>query len=189
MRIVVTWSCQRRSSVAVGAVSYGWWWAARDRSDQACRARCAASVPMYRGSSCGRIGQSAASGSTGVGVPRRGRPIRSRRPFRHPADLYPILAQAGHTLSWEEYVRASAPTPDDTNTLHIPDGVPMLLIRRYTRDQHGTTLAMEETRLPGHDTQLAYTLTPTRTTKARPRATPGVTAPSATAKAGYPRRG
>jgi len=80
-------------------------------------------------------------------------PALTDDPFRHPAELYPILAQAGHTLSWEEYVRASAPTPDDTNTLHIPDGAPMLLIRRYTRDSHdATTLAMEETRLPAHDT-------------------------------------
>jgi DNA-binding GntR family transcriptional regulator len=64
-------------------------------------------------------------------------------------------------LRWVEHVRATIPTPDDTTTLHIPTGLPVLITRRVTTDTHGRPIAMEETRRSAEDTQLTYLQTPT----------------------------
>jgi hypothetical protein len=65
-------------------------------------------------------------------------------------------------------VRATAPTPDDTNTLHVPTTAAVLITRRLITDTHGRTLAMEETRRGGEDTQLTYPLTPLTPTDTPP---------------------
>ncbi|HEX3790336.1 MAG TPA: GntR family transcriptional regulator [Pseudonocardiaceae bacterium] len=106
-------------------------------------------------------------------------PALAEDPFRTPGALYTALADGGFPLAFVEQVRAKMPTPDDANTLHIPDGTPMLLTRRVTvvnpggaanhaTDQeigHGQdgpvrVLAMEETRLSAEDAQLSYLVTP-----------------------------
>jgi GntR family transcriptional regulator len=87
-------------------------------------------------------------------------PELADNPFRDPDQLYTALAAAGLALRFAETVRAAAPTPDDTNTLHVPTGAAVLTTRRLITDTHGRTLAMEETRRSGHDTQLTYPLTP-----------------------------
>jgi DNA-binding GntR family transcriptional regulator len=53
------------------------------------------------------------------------------------------------------------PSPDDSASLRIPPGTPMLVARRLTRDATGRAPALEETRLSPEDAQLAYRLTPT----------------------------
>jgi GntR family transcriptional regulator len=83
-------------------------------------------------------------------------------PFRTPDELYTLLTQAGRELQWVEHVRATIPTPDDTTTLHIPTGLPVLITRRVTTDTHTRPIAMEETRRSAEDTQLSYLQTPTR---------------------------
>jgi GntR family transcriptional regulator len=86
-------------------------------------------------------------------------PALEADPFRTPADLYTVLAQAGHEPAWTETVRARMPSPDDAGALRIPAGTPMLVTRRATTGRHGRILALEETRLSAEDTQLAYRIT------------------------------
>lgn len=80
-------------------------------------------------------------------------------PFRAPGDLYTVLAAAGRALDWTENVTARMPSPDDSASLRIPPGTPMLVTRRLTRDGTGRALALEETRLSAEDAQLSYRLT------------------------------
>lgn len=79
-------------------------------------------------------------------------------PFIPPSQLYQLFAQAGHQLTWTEYVTARNPTPDDTNTHRLPEGTPILITRRITTNQQRQTLATEETHRSADTTQLAYTL-------------------------------
>ncbi len=82
-------------------------------------------------------------------------------PFRDPGEVYTLLAEAGHELRWVEHVRATRPAPDDTTSLHIPTGAPVLITRRVTTNTTGRPLAMEETRRNAEDTQLTYPVIPT----------------------------
>lgn len=80
-------------------------------------------------------------------------------PHREPDDLYAILADAGYSLRWVETVTARTPSPDQAASLHIPQGIPMLIVRRFTQDARtGRRLAMEEVRLATDDAQLRYEL-------------------------------
>jgi GntR family transcriptional regulator len=88
-------------------------------------------------------------------------PALTENPFRTPNELYTLLTAAGRQLRWVEHVRATIPTPDDTTTLHIPTGLPVLITRRVTTDTDRRPLAMEETRRSAEDTQLTYPQTPT----------------------------
>jgi GntR family transcriptional regulator len=88
-------------------------------------------------------------------------PALTEDPFRTPDELYTLLAQAGRALRWVEHVRATIPTPDDTTTLHIPTGLPVLITRRVTTDTNDRPIAMEETRRSAEDTQLSYPQNPT----------------------------
>lgn len=85
-------------------------------------------------------------------------PALETDPFRLPGDLYGALTGAGHELAWTESVRARMPSPDDAAALRIPNGTPMLITRRTTRDTTGRILAMEETHISAEDTQLTYTI-------------------------------
>lgn len=87
-------------------------------------------------------------------------PELADNPFHAPDELYTALTRAGLEPRFAETVRAAVPTPDDTNTLHVPTGSAVLITRRLITDPAGRTLAMEETRRSGEDTQLAYPLTP-----------------------------
>nr|ASV46835.1 GntR family transcriptional regulator [uncultured bacterium] len=110
----------------------------------------------------------------GAGTPRRmihrlylpvstctGIPALTQDPFRTPDQLYTLLAEAGRELRWIEHVRATIPTPDDTTTLHIPTGLPVLITRRVGTDPDARPIAMEETRRSAENTQLSYLQTPT----------------------------
>jgi GntR family transcriptional regulator len=88
-------------------------------------------------------------------------PALTEDPFRTPDELYTLLTQAGRALRWVEHVRATIPTSDDTTTLHIPTGLPVLITRRVTTDTDARPIAMEETRRSAEDTQLSYPQTPT----------------------------
>lgn len=87
----------------------------------------------------------------------------TENPFPTPDQLYAALTDAGHHLTFTEHVRAAAPTPDDTTTLHIPTGAAVLVTRRVITTHDGRPFALEETRRNGEDTQLTYQLTPTAT--------------------------
>ena len=49
------------------------------------------------------------------------------------------------------------PSPDEAATLDIPDGVPLLIHTRLTRNHDGTPLALEELHLPADRITLATT--------------------------------
>lgn len=82
-------------------------------------------------------------------------------PFRAPNEVYTLLAGAGWDLRWVEHVRAVVPTPDDTTTLALPTGAPVLVTRRVTTTSNGRPVALEETRRSATDTQLSYPQHPT----------------------------
>ncbi|MGH4017078.1 MAG: GntR family transcriptional regulator [Pseudonocardiaceae bacterium] len=88
-------------------------------------------------------------------------PALTEDPFRTPDELYTLLAEAGRELRWTEHIRATTPTPDDTTTLSIPTGTPVLITRRVTTSPDGRPVAMEETRRSAADTQLTYPQRPT----------------------------
>ncbi len=88
-------------------------------------------------------------------------PALTEDPFRDPGEVYTLLTEAGHELRWVEHIRATRPAPDDTTSLRIPTGAPVLITRRVTTDVHGRALAMEETRRNAEDTQLTYPMIPT----------------------------
>jgi GntR family transcriptional regulator len=75
-------------------------------------------------------------------------PALTADPWRTPAQLYAILTDAGYTIRWADHARAEMPTPDDTATLKIPAGIPVLLHTRVTLAADDRPLALEETRLP-----------------------------------------
>jgi GntR family transcriptional regulator len=81
-------------------------------------------------------------------------PALEADPFVPPADLYRAAADAGHDLNWRDTITATMPTPDDAATLKVPDGVPLLVHTRITRDRDRQALFLEETRLPADRTLL-----------------------------------
>lgn len=82
-------------------------------------------------------------------------------PFATPDDVYAALTNTPDiAVTITEHIRAVTATPDDTESLNIPNGAAILLTRRVLRDQYGTALAMEETRRNSDGTQLTYTITP-----------------------------
>lgn len=66
-------------------------------------------------------------------------------PHRAPGEIYTALAAAGQALSWQESTAARMPTPDEAATLHLGEGVPVLVVRRITYGAAGPLL-FEETR-------------------------------------------
>jgi GntR family transcriptional regulator len=83
-------------------------------------------------------------------------PALTEDPFRTSSEVYTLLTAAGWDLRWVEHVRAAIPTPDDTTTLALPPGTPVLVTRRVSTDTHQRPVAMEETRRSAADTQLSY---------------------------------
>jgi GntR family transcriptional regulator len=75
-------------------------------------------------------------------------PSLSDSPEVTPGELYQVLTEAGYTLRWRDTVHAEMPTPDDTASLAIPEGVPMLVHTRVIVAADDRPLALEETRLP-----------------------------------------
>ncbi|MGH3887564.1 MAG: GntR family transcriptional regulator [Pseudonocardiaceae bacterium] len=88
-------------------------------------------------------------------------PALETDPFRAPGDLYTVLATHYGELRFTEHVRAAMPTPEDIDTLHLPDATPLLFTQRTTHSPAGRPLALEETRLSAEGAQLSYTLTAT----------------------------
>jgi GntR family transcriptional regulator len=87
-------------------------------------------------------------------------PALEEDPFRPAGQLYTVLAATGRELHWDEQVTARMPTPDDAQALRIPNGIPLLVTRRITRDQQRHALILEDTRRTAEDTALGYELKP-----------------------------
>jgi GntR family transcriptional regulator len=73
--------------------------------------------------------------------------------------IYEHFTTHGDTLNWVEHVRARAPIGDETQTLAVPAGTPLLItLRTTTNATEGLPLTLEETRQRADQIQLAYTL-------------------------------
>jgi GntR family transcriptional regulator len=72
-----------------------------------------------------------------------------------PTDVYAWFTTAGHTLTFTDHVRARMPVADESTTLRMPPGTPLLIVAR-TAATEGRTLTLEEIRLPADKTELAY---------------------------------
>jgi GntR family transcriptional regulator len=73
-------------------------------------------------------------------------------------ELYRVLAELGHELSFTERVRPRMPLPDQAQALRLGEGVPVLHILRLVANQEGRPLALEEFHLPGEDLEVSYPL-------------------------------
>jgi GntR family transcriptional regulator len=74
-----------------------------------------------------------------------------------PPRLFEWLESLGHRLHWAEHVRTRMPLPDETTSLRLPEGVPLLHLIRLTLTENETPVALEELRLPGDDLEIIYT--------------------------------
>jgi GntR family transcriptional regulator len=74
---------------------------------------------------------------------------------------YERFTKQGHTLTWTEHVRARMPIGDETSTLLVPAGTPLIITLRLTANATDSRpLILEETRQRADQIQLAYTLRP-----------------------------
>ncbi|WP_326752729.1 GntR family transcriptional regulator [Streptomyces hirsutus] len=86
-------------------------------------------------------------------------PLLGAEPCKPPAAIYWVLTQAGHTLSWNETVRAHMPLPDERTALQLPDATPVLHVARTAHSADSRPLLLEELRFGADRTELAYRLT------------------------------
>jgi len=84
--------------------------------------------------------------------------MRGDKSFGRPGQLYGILAAGGHVLAAVESVRARMPSPTESARLCIPDGTPMLIMRRVVSEPDGRTFAMEESCVSADNSELVYEL-------------------------------
>ncbi|MEU6220938.1 GntR family transcriptional regulator [Streptomyces sp. NPDC047022] len=97
-------------------------------------------------------------------------PLLSKEPSTPPAAIYQALAQAGHSLSWTETVRAHMPLPDERTTLQLPDATPVLHVTRTAHGSDGRPLLLEELRVGADRAELAYRITADKQPARRSRA-------------------
>jgi GntR family transcriptional regulator len=72
-----------------------------------------------------------------------------------PSDVYGWFTGAGHALVFTDHVRARMPVADESTTLRMPPGTPLLIVAR-TAATDGRTLTLEEIRLPADQAEVAY---------------------------------
>lgn len=82
-------------------------------------------------------------------------PALEDNPFISAGQVYKAAREAGLDPEFSDYITARNPTPDDSRTLRIPDGLPMLVTRRLAT-HNGRPLIMQETHRSAEDTQLHY---------------------------------
>ncbi|MFG7942389.1 GntR family transcriptional regulator [Streptomyces cacaoi] len=75
-------------------------------------------------------------------------PVLAEDPAQPIADHYQALAEAGHTLSWEEHVTARTPYPDERSALRLRDTSPLMITYRVTSGTDARPLLCEELRVP-----------------------------------------
>ncbi|OIJ91146.1 GntR family transcriptional regulator [Streptomyces colonosanans] len=86
-------------------------------------------------------------------------PLLAEEPCSHPAEIYRLLTQDGHKLTWTETVRAHMPLPDERTTLQLPDATPILHIARVAHGTDDRPLFLEELRFGADRAELAYRIT------------------------------
>src|SRR5216683_294051 len=78
-----------------------------------------------------------------------------------PSQLYEHLSREHHVMTFTEHVRARMPVGDETTTLEVPPGVPLLIVLRVTQtpSEHVGSmapLALEEIHHRADQAELAY---------------------------------
>ena len=74
-----------------------------------------------------------------------------------PMGIYELLEEAGHRpLTWVETVWSRMPTPEETATLTLDPGTPLLLIGRVTRSMDGRVVEVNITAMPGDRFSVGY---------------------------------
>jgi GntR family transcriptional regulator len=91
----------------------------------------------------------------------------AQNPDTEPADIYALLAEAGHTLWWSETVRARMPLPDERATLQLQDATPLLETTRVTHGTKDQPLILEVLRASADRAQLGYRIKPETPRKLR----------------------
>ncbi|MFJ8199089.1 GntR family transcriptional regulator [Streptomyces sp. NPDC096152] len=86
-------------------------------------------------------------------------PSLGEEPGRQPAEIYRLLTEDGHKLSWTETVRARMPLPDERTTLRLPDATPILHLARTTHGTDDRPLILEELRIGADRAEAAYRIT------------------------------
>ncbi|WP_432143083.1 GntR family transcriptional regulator [Streptomyces sp. bgisy084] len=84
-------------------------------------------------------------------------------------DLYAHLAKAGHALTWQEYVTARTPLPDEREVLGLTDASPILITYRVTYGTDDRPLMCEELHTAAARSRLVYRITPEKAPAKRPR--------------------
>ncbi|MEV0368275.1 GntR family transcriptional regulator [Streptomyces sp. NPDC050636] len=95
-------------------------------------------------------------------------PALAEAPDAPVADLYAHLEKAGHELSWQEYVTARTPLPDERQALGLSDASPILITYRVTYGNDDRPLLCEELRTAA-TSRLAYRIVPEKAPAKRPR--------------------
>ncbi|MFI9721138.1 GntR family transcriptional regulator [Streptomyces sp. NPDC052396] len=80
-------------------------------------------------------------------------------PDTEPADIYALLAEAGHKLTWSETVSARMPQPDERQALGIPEATPIIVSTRITHGTGQQPLLLEELRASASQAQFTYRIT------------------------------
>jgi len=86
-------------------------------------------------------------------------PPLAEEPHQQPTEIYRLLTQAGHDLTWSETVRARMPLPDERNTLQLSDATPILQVTRVAHGTDDRPLILEELRFGADRAELAYRIT------------------------------
>ncbi|WP_030171361.1 GntR family transcriptional regulator [Streptomyces sp. NRRL S-813] len=86
-------------------------------------------------------------------------PLLAEDPGKQPAEIYRLLTQDGHKLSWTESVRARMPLPDERTALRLPDATPILHMSRVTHGTDDRPLILEELRIGADRAEAAYRVT------------------------------
>ncbi|MFI7100169.1 GntR family transcriptional regulator [Streptomyces sp. NPDC050161] len=97
-------------------------------------------------------------------------PALAETPDADVTDLYAMLVEAGHKLTWREVVTARTPLPDERVTLGLTDASPILITYRVTYGTDDRPLICEELRTAAAMANLVYRITPERAPAKRPRA-------------------
>ncbi|MFI6288499.1 GntR family transcriptional regulator [Streptomyces sp. NPDC051018] len=81
-------------------------------------------------------------------------------PDTDPADIYALLTEAGHALTWSETVSAHIALPDERSSLQAEAGAPVLVTRRVTSTAESRPLILEETRTSAAHVQFRFRVIP-----------------------------
>ncbi|MFJ9855554.1 GntR family transcriptional regulator [Streptomyces sp. NPDC101150] len=96
-------------------------------------------------------------------------PVLGDAPDTSLPDLYAHLAEAGHELSWQEYVTARTPLPDERQALGLSDSSPILITYRVTYGTDDRPLLCEELHTSAARSRLVYQINPEKAPAKRPR--------------------